>query len=162
MLDWDLFVTVATRAWNKYLGKAKALVFFGKNFFGRDVFMHPSVIMKCPKKIEIGKHVGINKWCFFNGAGGIKIGNGCFVSHNVSIMSEDHGFRKGIPIRQQKGKKGKVVLEGDNWIGCQTLILKGVKIGKGAVVGANSTVTRSIPANEIWAGNPAKFIKKRK
>lgn len=45
-------------------------------------------------------------------------------------------------------------------MGAHTIILKGVHIGKGAVIGAGSVVTKNIPENEIWAGNPAKFIKK--
>lgn len=46
------------------------------------------------------------------------------------------------------------------FIGAHCVILKGVTIGKNAVVGAGSVVTKSIPDNEIWAGNPAKFIRK--
>ena len=54
--------------------------------------------------------------------------------------------------------EGKSIKEGA-FIGTRCLILKGVTIGKGAVVGAGSVVTKDIPDGEIWAGNPAKFIR---
>ena len=48
------------------------------------------------------------------------------------------------------------------WIGGHSIILKGVTIGKNSVIGAGSIVTHDIPDNEVWAGNPAKYIKKFK
>ena len=53
-----------------------------------------------------------------------------------------------------------VVIEHNVFIGARCIILKGVTIGENSIVGAGSVVTKSIPANEIWAGNPAKFIRK--
>ena len=57
-------------------------------------------------------------------------------------------------------KCAPVVIEDNVFIGARCIILKGVTIGENSVVGAGSVVTKSIPANEIWAGNPAKFIRK--
>ena len=57
-------------------------------------------------------------------------------------------------------QKAKVIVEHDAFIGGGCIILKGVTIGAEAVVGAGSVVTKSIPPKEIWAGNPARFIKK--
>ena len=54
-----------------------------------------------------------------------------------------------------------VIIEGDNWIGANVTILKGVKIGEGAIIAAGSVVTKDIPAYEIWGGVPARFLKKR-
>lgn len=60
-----------------------------------------------------------------------------------------------------KHRKCAPVVIGDNvFIGAKCIILKGVTIGENSIVGAGSVVTKSIPANEIWAGNPAKFIRK--
>ena len=53
-----------------------------------------------------------------------------------------------------------VVIKDGAFIGAHTIVLKGVTIGERSIVGAGSVVTRSIPDYEIWAGNPAKFIKK--
>lgn len=58
--------------------------------------------------------------------------------------------------------RGKVYLKENAYLGMTTLVVKPVIIGKNAIVGAGSIVTKDIPDNEVWAGNPAKFIKKRK
>lgn len=58
-------------------------------------------------------------------------------------------------------KSYKVELQDNCFIGANTIICSPVIIGKNAIVGAGSVVTKNIPDNEIWAGNPAKFIKKR-
>ena len=59
----------------------------------------------------------------------------------------------------EKTASAPVVIENNAFIGANCTILKGVTIGHNSIVGACSVVTKSIPANEIWAGNPAKFIK---
>ena len=57
-------------------------------------------------------------------------------------------------------KSEPVVIQEGAFIGARSIILKGVTVGKHAVVGAGSVVTRNIPENEIWAGNPAVFIRR--
>ena len=57
--------------------------------------------------------------------------------------------------------KGQVHICKGAYIGMGTMIVKPVTIGEGAIVGAGSIVTKDIPANEVWAGNPARFIRKR-
>ncbi|HKO80128.1 MAG TPA: acyltransferase [Chitinophagaceae bacterium] len=59
----------------------------------------------------------------------------------------------------EKTASGPVIIESNVFIGANCTILKGVTIGNNSIVGACSVVTKSIPPNEIWAGNPAKFIK---
>lgn len=56
-------------------------------------------------------------------------------------------------------KMAKVTIEHDAFIGAGCIILKGVTIGACSIVGAGSVVTKNVPANQIWAGNPAKFIR---
>lgn len=115
--------------------------------------------------------------------GGVKIEGRCWIGRNVSIdnvapelitIKKNAAISQGTVIithyftpdssrlHQRKFKKGKVVIGEGAFIGCSTIICKPVTIGKGAVVGAGSVVTKDIPDNEVWAGNPAKFIKKRK
>lgn len=58
-------------------------------------------------------------------------------------------------------RSGEVIIEDEVFIGMNTIICNSVKIGRGAIIGAGSVVTKDIPPYEVWAGNPAKFIKKR-
>ena len=60
---------------------------------------------------------------------------------------------------EEKIASGAVIIEGNVFIGANCTILKGVTIGRNSIVGACSVVTKNVPPNEIWAGNPAKFIK---
>ena len=53
------------------------------------------------------------------------------------------------------------MIEENVWIGTNSTVLKGVSIGKGAIIGAGSVVNKNVPQDEIWGGVPAKFIKKR-
>lgn len=57
--------------------------------------------------------------------------------------------------------RGKIFLKKGAYIGCNSVICKPITIGEGAIVGASSVITKDIPAGEVWAGNPARFIRKR-
>ena len=57
------------------------------------------------------------------------------------------------------GKTDPILIDDDVFIGAHTIILKGTKIGKGSVIGAGSVVAKDIPPNQIWAGNPVRFIR---
>ena len=85
--------------------------------------------------------------------GGVKIYDTDFHSLNPDI-------RKNRELDLTERKCAPVVLEDNCFIGAGTTILKGVRVGENAVVGACSLVTRDIPANEIWAGVPAKFVRR--
>lgn len=62
---------------------------------------------------------------------------------------------------QRHYSRGKVVIKKKAYIGANTVICKPVTIGEGAIIGASSVVTKDIPPFEVWAGNPARFIRKR-
>ena len=57
--------------------------------------------------------------------------------------------------------RGKVSICKGAYLGMNTLVVKPVTIGENAIIGAGSVVTKDVPANEVWAGNPARFIRKR-
>ncbi|MFV0422656.1 acyltransferase [Oleidesulfovibrio sp.] len=82
---------------------------------------------------------------------------------NVHIMAGDHAFKNsdGPVVLQGGGTVGKIVFGAGCWVGANCCILKGTTIGAGSVVGAGSIVTKSIPSGEVWAGNPAVFIRVR-
>lgn len=70
-------------------------------------------------------------------------------------------FEKDEIIEGHPSTKGSVVIGNDVWIGRNVIILSGVQIGNGAVIAAGSVITKNIGSYEVWAGNPAKMVKKR-
>lgn len=109
---------------------------------GKDVGISQSAII-CHRSITIGDYVKIG--------GGVKIYDTDFHSLDPSIRKskEDLSHREEKPVE----------IGNNVFIGAYTIILKGVTVGENSIVGAGSVVTKSIPANQIWAGNPAKFIR---
>ncbi len=93
----------------------------------------------------------------------VRIGNYTLIANNVSIIASDHVYSNpNIPIIFSKRPLLKdTVIGSDVWIGANSIIMGGVKIGDGAIIAAGSIVTKDIPAYEIHGGVPTKFIKKR-
>jgi acetyltransferase-like isoleucine patch superfamily enzyme len=93
------------------------------------------------------------------GGGGIRIGSNVLIGQGVSIHSENHNFKNMHQLIREQGISHKGVVIGDDvWIGSKSVILDGVTIETGAVVGAGSIVTRSVPAYNLVVGVPAKVI----
>lgn len=104
----------------------------------------------------------IGRGCEFNVSRSLKIGDGSLIASGCKFIDHDHGHALlNVPIRSQDTRDGPILIENNVWLGCNTIVLKGVTIGAGAIVGAGAVVTRSIPQNEIWAGAPARFVKQR-
>lgn len=87
----------------------------------------------------------------------IHIGTNVTITEGSKILT--HYFDPGMPGRHFR--MGDVVIEDDVFIGVGTVICNSVTIGKGAIVGAGSIVTKDIPPYQVWAGNPAHYIKER-
>ena len=111
-------------------------------YLGKDSGMSGATIC-CMKKVVIGEYVGLGA--------------------NVSIFDNDfHAvnpyYRKFNNVEYTKCKE--VIIDDFVWVGANSIILKGVHIGRGAVIGAGSVVTSDVPELCVYAGNPAKFVKK--
>ena len=113
--------------------------------------------------ITIGNNVGISQTALIAHADitigdNVKIGGGTcvYTSDFHSLNSELR--RTGEDLKNRKS--APVTIEHDAFIGARCIILKGVTIGENSIIGAGSVVTKSVPPNQIWAGNPAKFIRK--
>lgn len=110
--------------------------------------------------LKIGQNVRINENVFIQSA---TIGNNVMIAPNVAILSSTHSYeRLDIPMVDQDDIFGlPPVIEDDVWIGRNVVIKHGVTIGKGAIVGACSLVTKDVPSYAIVGGVPAKVIKYR-
>ena len=106
----------------------------------------------------IGNHcVLVN--VLFDGGAQITIGNDVFFGHDCMVLTGGHNYTLRGQERQHSSDNKPIVIKDGVWIASGSIILGGVIIGENAVIGAGSVVTKDIPANQLWAGNPARFIK---
>ncbi len=108
------------------------------------------------KNIRIGKDVFINSGCHFQDQGGIEIGDGALIGHNVVLATINHDLD---PAMNRKNHYGPIKIGTHVWIGSNATILPGVTIGDWAVVAAGAVVTRDVPAMAVVGGVPAKVLK---
>ena len=108
------------------------------------------------KNITVGENVFINACCHFQDHGGVTIGDGCQIGHNVVFATLNHGL---APEDRKTTYPAPIVLGKNVWVGSNATILQGVTIGDNAVVGAGAVVTKDVAANAIVGGVPARFIK---
>ena len=108
------------------------------------------------RNIHIGDNVFINACCQFQDQGGVWLGDGCLIGHNVVFATLNHDMN---PERRQICVPKSIVVGKNVWIGSNSTILSGVKIGDNAVVAAGAVVTKDVAANTIVGGVPAKYIK---
>jgi maltose O-acetyltransferase len=126
---------------------------------GENVLISPKAIIWSETEVEIGDNVCIHSFTHIFAGGGLKIGNGTMISSNCSITTVTHP----IDPLERHNNIYKPIFIGENvWIGTGSIILPGVCIGNNSVVGAGSIVTRDIPPMQVFAGNPAKFMKEVK
>ena len=112
-------------------------------------------------KISIGANTYVNRYTIFDGHECIKVGRRCMIGPHCYITDGDHTKKLGQPIQAQPMRMDPVIIEDEVWIGSHVIILPGVQLGKGAVIGAGSVVTRSVPSNSIAVGIPARVVRMR-
>jgi acetyltransferase-like isoleucine patch superfamily enzyme len=112
--------------------------------------------------LEIGDHSGFSGLSLFCSSK-IKIGNYVNLGGNVCIWDTDFhplDYLKRRAHDETVTNNKPITIGDDVFVGANSIILKGVTIGNRSIVGAGSVVSKNIPSDEIWAGNPIKFIKK--
>jgi acetyltransferase-like isoleucine patch superfamily enzyme len=132
---------------------------------GRDVELNPG-------RMSIGDETSIQDRCVFQGD--VSIGRNCIIAYQVFVSSGRHHFdlQPHEPIKDQDrfalghpelaaDSNRPVIIEDDCWLGVNSVVMPGVRVGKGAVVGANSVVTRDVAPYTVVAGVPAKRIRER-
>jgi acetyltransferase-like isoleucine patch superfamily enzyme len=111
--------------------------------------------------INIGKRTTVGFNTFIYSSDKIEIGDDCLIAPFVYIVDSDHKASKKQKINLQGNITAPIRIENDVWIASNVSILRGVNIGEGAIIAANSVVNKDIPAYEIWGGTPAKKIGNR-
>ena len=113
--------------------------------------------------LKIGRDTYIQPRCQFSAyLAPIEVGCGVQIAPTCGFYPYDHGFAPGRLISEQPLKtKGGIIIDDDALLGYGVIVLSGVRIGKGAVIGAGSVVTKDIPDGAIAAGVPARVIKMR-
>ncbi len=117
----------------------------------------PPLYIDYGKPVKIGKGCFIQQCCTFFGRGGITIGDGVFIGPKCNLITINHDPN---PDNRSATYGLPIVIEDKVWIGINSTILPGVKIGYGSIVGAQSVVTKDVPPMTVVAGNPARIIKR--
>ncbi len=114
-------------------------------------------------RFEMGEGSSIAQNCTIAGEkAGVFIGKNVMIAPNVVIVAFNHGFEDiETPMVKQENTEAPVIIEDNVWIASNCTIAKGVRIGTGSIIGANSFVNRDIPPFSIAGGIPARVIKMR-
>jgi acetyltransferase-like isoleucine patch superfamily enzyme len=132
---------------------------------GDRVRLHRDIVIETGLggSLTVGAETNIQPHCQFSAyISPIRIGSGVLIAPYCAFYPYDHGIAPGIPIRKQPFQtKGGIIVDDEAWLGVGVIVLDGVRIGKGAVVGAGSVVTHDVPDGAIAAGVPARVVKMR-
>lgn len=137
--------------WRRFL-----LRLFGAKV-GRDVLVRPSVRITYPWKVALGDRVWLGDCAELYSLGEIEIGNDVVVSQRSYLCAATHDHT--APTFDIVS--GKIVIEDQAWIATDVFVAPGVRIGRGALVGARSSVFADMPSGMICMGSPAKPARKR-
>ncbi|MEA4975154.1 MAG: acyltransferase [Paludibacter sp.] len=150
-----------------YLVGGKRISVFSKTYIGSRVTLtawEKYGEEKFSPSIIIGKSCSIGDDSHITAINMIKIGDNVLTGSKILITDNSHGQSQPNdidipPIKRSLYSKGPVIIENNVWIGEKSTILAGVTIGTGAIVAANSVVTKDVPAFAVVAGTPAKIVK---
>ncbi len=127
---------------------------------GNNVNICPNVVIWPDGFLQIKNNVGINPGVVIYGQ--VEIGNDVMIAPGVKIIGGTHNFKKKeIAMKNQGTSRVGVIIDNDVWIGANSVILDGVTVSEGCIIGAGSVVTSNTEPFSIYAGSPARLIKKR-
>lgn len=153
---------------NVYIGAGTSLsgLSTGGIRLGDDVRIREDVWIQATSTLDhpgVGLTVGdgtyVGPRCLLGAGGGIVIGRHVTLGAAVHLLAENHVFHDpDRPIVDQGVSRRGITIDDDVWIGNAAIVLDGVRVGRGAVVGAGAVVTRDVPSLAIVAGNPARIV----
>ena len=123
----------------------------------RNVVLRSGIRVKYPWYLSIGEHTWIGEDVWIDNLVEVRIGANACISQGAHLCTGNHDWSDplfGLWVQP-------IVIENGSWVGTHALLCPGVKMGRCAVAAAGSVVTKPIPAFEIHAGNPARFVKRR-
>jgi acetyltransferase-like isoleucine patch superfamily enzyme len=137
---------------------------YGRLVLGRWVHLGVDTALRCHEgtltlgdKTVLARDVSVN--CYLD----VEIGDSALIADAVYISDFDHNFTDVTrPIKDQGIAKSRVRIDRDVWLGTKVTVSRGVRIGEGAVVGANAVVTRDLPAYAVAVGVPARVVRDRR
>jgi acetyltransferase-like isoleucine patch superfamily enzyme len=128
---------------------------------GDNIYIGPYSFLTYLEDCSLGNNISIRELCVVGCKGGLKIGNNVSIAHSSSILTTEHDYEQIRLSPRETLLEKPTTIEDNVWIGAGVCVTAGVVLGEGAVIGAGSVVTKSIPANAIAAGVPARVLKYR-
>lgn len=141
------------------------LVFHPENIrLGNNVYVGHQTILKgyYQNELSVGDETWIGQQCFMHSAGGLSIGARVGIGPGVKIITSVHAdVGRDTPILLSPVETAPVVVEDDADLGTGAILMPGVRVGRGAQIGAGAVVTSNIPAYSVAIGTPARVVRER-
>ena len=124
------------------------------NQIGENSVVNGQLTVVLPKNVRIGKGVTVMNGALMMAAGGITIEDKVLIAANVKLISNNHDpYERDVLICKP------ILIKEGAWVGAASTILPGITVGKYAIIGSDSVVTKDVPDYAVVVGNPAKVIK---
>jgi putative colanic acid biosynthesis acetyltransferase WcaF len=136
--------------------KSATLRLFGARI-GKGVYIKPGIRIKFPWYLSVGDHCWLGEDVWIDNLAAVTIGSHVCLSQGAYLCTGNHDWKTS----NMKLFRRPITLEDGSWIGAKAIVCPGVVVGREAIVTVGSVVTRDVPGHQIWAGNPARFLRHR-
>ena len=134
----------------------------GRIEIGSECLIYPGLYLETDAegRIALGNRCVLSRGVHLSSRSAIILGDGCMIGEYVSIRDANHHYGNGLMVRDSGFSTAAITLGRNVWIGRGAVILPGVSIGDNTVIAANAVVNRSLPADVLAGGVPAKVLRK--